>query len=496
MTAHDLPAGRHFALTWGIATPYGGMTTALLQRSRMFAEAGTPVDVLTLDPRPVPLGPEFAELAAVGVRVRNLYDGVRAGDIPPSSNARAVPEALRDGLDGVITDEVDGVAVRRVRLGDDGRPVDIDHLRADGSIVLAERRPPGGGRLLVACDPTGASVRSWRRRYDLYGDWLDSLVGDDAAFIIVDSKTVAPFAADYRRPGVTTVHVIHGSHRGPTPGSVRASRQPVFSRLDDFDAVAFATDAQRRDVRALVGSRPLLTTVAHPVAPVPAAALPAEADRTSAVVIARLEPIKRVGDAVDAARQLHGEAGPAVTLDVYGTGSRADELAARAAGDPAIRFHGHTDDPAGALAAASVLLLTSRSEAFGLVLVEAMAAGCLPIAYDIAYGPADLIRDGENGWLVPDGDVDALAEAIRAAARLSPERRAAMRARARATAEEYSADRIRRRWASVLRTAQRRRRLQRRTRPLLREAQQGTRAVLRRARTVARRARALVRRTR
>lgn len=496
MIAHELPAGRHFALTWGIATPYGGMTTALLERSRMFAEAGTAVDVLTLDPRPAALGPEFAELAAVGVRVRNLYDGARSGDIPPSSNARPAPAPLRDGIDGVVTDEAHGVAVRRVRLGDDGRPIDIDHLRADGSIALSERRPAAGGRLLVAIDPTGSPVRSWRRRYDLYGDWLDSLVGDDEAFVIVDSKTVAPFAADYRRPRVTVVHVVHGSHRGPTPGSVRASRQPVFARLDDFDAVAFATDAQRRDVRALVGSRPPLTTVAHPVAPVPATALPVEAARTSAVVIARLEPIKRVDHAVDALMRLHRDASPAMRLDVYGTGSRADELAAQAAGDPAIRFHGHTDDPAGALTAASVLLLTSRSEAFGLVLVEAMAAGCLPIAYDIAYGPGDLIRDGENGWLVPAGDVDALAEAVRAAEQLSPERRAAMRARARATAEEYSTDRIRRRWASVLRTAQRRRRLQRRTRPLLREARRAVRAVLRRARAVVRRGRALMRRAR
>lgn len=496
MTAHDLPAGRHFALTWGIATPYGGMTTALLERSRMFAEAGTPVDVLTLDPRPAPLGPEFDDLAAIGVRVRNLYDWARSGDIPRSSNARPAPPALRAGEDGTITDEVDGVVVRRVRLGDDGRPRDIDHLRADGSIALSERRPAGGGRLLVACDAAGSPVRSWRRRYDLYSDWLDSLVGGAEAFVIVDSKTVAPFAADYRRPHVTVVHVIHGSHRGSTPGSVRASRQPVFSRLDDFDAVAFATEAQRRDVRALVGPRPFLTTVAHPVSPVPASALPAEADRTAAAVIARLEPIKRVDDALDAVMQVHHDPGPSIRLDVYGTGSRADELAERAAGDPAIRFHGHTDDPASALAAASVLLLTSRSEAFGLVLVEAMAAGCLPIAYDIAYGPADLIRDGENGWLVPDGDVDALAEAIRAAARLSPERRAALRAQARATAAEYSAERIRRRWASVLRTAQRRRRLHRRTQPLVREARRAARAVLRRVRAVVRRARALARRAR
>ncbi|WP_200914854.1 glycosyltransferase [Arthrobacter sp. Leaf234] len=43
--------------------------------------------------------------------------------------------------------------------------------------------------------------------------------------------------------------------------------------------------------------------------------------------------------------------------------------------------------------AASFTLLTSTTEGLPLVLLEAMSGGCLPIAYDIPYGPADLIED-------------------------------------------------------------------------------------------------------
>lgn len=463
MAGSDLPPGRHLALTWGIAVPYGGMTTALLDRSRLFADAGTPVDVLTLDDRALPLPPIPGVGAGTSVTIRNLYDWPRSNEVPARSGLPDAPAPLDPEDDGVISDEAGGVLLRRLRLGANGKPVDVDHLRPDGTIALSERRVGTRGRILLARDADGRPIRAWRRRYDFYADWLDHLVGDDEAFLIVDSKTVAPFAAGYRRRRVTTVHVVHGSHRGPTPGSVRASRQAVFSRLADFDAVAFATEAQAADVRDIVGPRPFLASIAHPVSAVDASALPPESDRTGAVVIARLEPIKRVEDAVAAMRLVHGHDGdsdgPEVRLDVYGTGSRADELAARAVDDDAIRFHGHIDDPTTAMAAASVLLLTSRSEAFGLVLLEAMAAGCLPIAYDIAYGPAELIRDGENGWLVPDGDVEALARAVRAAAEADPARRAAMRRNARATASAYSDARIRHRWASVLRTARRRRRI-------------------------------------
>ncbi|OYC96056.1 hypothetical protein CI089_15580 [Microbacterium sp. Yaish 1] len=459
MAGSDLPPGRHLALTWGIAVPYGGMTTALLDRSRLFAEAGTPVDVLTLDDRAFPLPPIPGVGAGTSVTIRNLYDWPRSNEVAARSGPPDAPAPLDPEDDGVISDAAGGVVLRRLRLGANGKPVDVDHLRPDGTIALSERRVGTRGRILLARDAGGRPIRAWRRRYDFYADWLDHLVGDDEAFLIVDSKTVAPFAAGYRRRRVTTVHVVHGSHRGPTPGSVRASRQAVFSRLADFDAVAFATEAQAADVRDIVGPRPFLTSIAHPVSAVDESALPPESERAGAVVIARLEPIKRVEDAVAAMRLVHDSDSPEVRLDVFGTGSRADELAALSADDDAIRFHGHTDDPATAMAAASLLLLTSRSEAFGLVLLEAMAAGCLPIAYDIAYGPAELIRDGENGWLVPDGDVEALAGAVRAAAGLDPARRAAMRRNARTTASSYSDARIRHRWASVLRTARRRRRI-------------------------------------
>lgn len=68
-----LPAARHFALTWGIADQHGGMTSAMLRRSRAFRRlGGVDVDILTLDDRPD--YPEFAQrLHAAG----ELIDGLR-----------------------------------------------------------------------------------------------------------------------------------------------------------------------------------------------------------------------------------------------------------------------------------------------------------------------------------------------------------------------------------------------------------------------------------
>ena len=83
-------------------------------------------------------------------------------------------------------------------------------------------------------------------------------------------------------------------------------------------------------------------------------------------------------------------------------------------------WRGHDDLPAG-FNAADVLVLPSVREQFGQVLVEAMACGVPPIAVD-AHGPAEIVRDGETGWLVPPDDEDALMKALVEAAANDEER--------------------------------------------------------------------------
>jgi glycosyltransferase involved in cell wall biosynthesis len=74
-----------------------------------------------------------------------------------------------------------------------------------------------------------------------------------------------------------------------------------------------------------------------------------------------------------------------------------------------------------ALNAADVLVLPSVAEAFGLVLVEAMACG-LPVIAAEAPGPAEIVAAG-TGWLVPPDDEDALVDALVTVASDGEERR-------------------------------------------------------------------------
>jgi len=64
-------------------------------------------------------------------------------------------------------------------------------------------------------------------------------------------------------------------------------------------------------------------------------------------------------------------------------------------------------------AESDVFLQTSRHESFGMVTVEAMGMGSVPLAYDIPSGSREIIEHGKSGLLLPLGNFDAWAKSIR-----------------------------------------------------------------------------------
>jgi glycosyltransferase involved in cell wall biosynthesis len=125
----------------------------------------------------------------------------------------------------------------------------------------------------------------------------------------------------------------------------------------------------------------------------------------------RLERGKGVDVLMDAAALLHDKL-PTTAFLFVGDGPLRGTLSARAAslGLPAC-FAGHRDDVAALLRLCAAVVLPSRQEAFGRILIEAMATG-VPIVASAVGGIPEVCVDGVTGLLVPPEDADALAVAI------------------------------------------------------------------------------------
>jgi glycosyltransferase involved in cell wall biosynthesis len=103
-----------------------------------------------------------------------------------------------------------------------------------------------------------------------------------------------------------------------------------------------------------------------------------------------------------------------VRLAIAGDGPERAEVAAAARGLAPGRgdFLGAVADPAPALAAADVLVLSSRTEGIPAVLIEAGLSGLPVVATDVG-GVREVVVPGETGILVPPRDVSALSGALR-----------------------------------------------------------------------------------
>lgn len=114
-----------------------------------------------------------------------------------------------------------------------------------------------------------------------------------------------------------------------------------------------------------------------------------------------------------------------------------EETARRLKISEIVKFLGWRPDVGAVMASLDIFCLSSLNEGMGKVLVEAMAMG-LPLVASDTGGIKDLVRDGENGLLVPPGDPSALAGALAYLCR-NPEKRRLMGAAGRKSAPACSA---------------------------------------------------------
>lgn len=102
-------------------------------------------------------------------------------------------------------------------------------------------------------------------------------------------------------------------------------------------------------------------------------------------------------------------------LDVYGDGDRTpyNRLMENLRIDSSrCKLHGRTDNVESEYVNSSIFVLSSRFEGFGMVLTEAMACGLPVVSFDCSWGPRSIITDGDDGLLVENGNVEALAAAF------------------------------------------------------------------------------------
>jgi len=149
--------------------------------------------------------------------------------------------------------------------------------------------------------------------------------------------------------------------------------------------------AKRNDYRRLLGAMPDDVIVAH---------------------VARFDPLKDHLTAVKAMQDLRHSA---IKLVLVGDGPTRTEVEATVRdmklGD-SVQVLGYREDIPEILMASDIFLLTSLNEGIPVTIIEAMMAG-LPVVATEVGGVSEIVVNGETGLLVPPGNPDAIAKALR-----------------------------------------------------------------------------------
>lgn len=221
-----------------------------------------------------------------------------------------------------------------------------------------------------------------------------------------------------RIPCLYTPHGWNVAGRQPGHrGRLFAMAERVAARW--ADAIVCVCEYERQlAIRLRIGSPEQLHVIYNGVADVvPAMRAIPDADPPRICSLARFEAPKDHAALLRAMAALREENW---TLELIGDGpllSDTRELASSLGIAGRVRFRGYVPEPAPALAAAQVFVLSSRSEAFPRSVLEAMRAGLPIVASDVGG-----IREAVDS-VVPAGDAEALAGGIRALLRSPEERR-------------------------------------------------------------------------
>lgn len=447
---------------------------AMLRRAKAFAQHyAMPIDLLTytFQPGMAEIEESLRESGRLypQVRITNMWNILSDTVLTPSTelfpdwehNERL--DQYQSGSEEVAVMDSGLKRVKRFRPGTDALQA-VDYLRQDGTRFVSDikKTGPKSRRAIALLGPNEQILKVWQSMPDMFAWVLTQVLGREDSAIIVDSPIIANSIAKlgYISPSAALIKCFHSNHAAAVKGvgfGVLSDRHvESLERADVFDANVFPSQGLASAAAELIGESSNFWTIGNIVDP--AEGQPEEEEEHRAnlgVVVSRIVKEKNIDHAISAIQTANETKtrDEATILSIHGTGpdlKRLQDMVVDSGMRDQILFSGYTNNVYQEFKRASFSILPTRQEAFGLSIVESMACGCIPIVYDVPYGPSSIISHGVDGYLVPYGDVQGLADCVEQLRKMDSAELRAMRTAARRRAAEFAGPNIAEQWARTI----------------------------------------------
>lgn len=258
-------------------------------------------------------------------------------------------------------------------------------------------------------------------KQEFVAHFMRSLSLTDKDLLILDRETDIGQAIFANKGAAKLVVIVHADHFSENPAEKdyilwNNYYEYQFEHADEVDYIINSTDAQTNLLKEQfaqytnIKPKEILTI---PVGSLDQLRHP-EGERKpfGLITASRLASEKHIDWLIHSVVKAHEQL-PEITFDIYGTGGERamlEQLIHELNAEEYIRLMGH-HHMADVYRNYSAYLSASTSEGFGLTLLEAVGSGLPIIGFDVRYGNPTFIRDGENGYLIPEArpdDLDAM----------------------------------------------------------------------------------------
>ncbi len=251
----------------------------------------------------------------------------------------------------------------------------------------------------------------------------------------------------YGREGVGKIAQLHHDHRFD-----RGLLRDFAKGYGNIDIFTLLTDQLQQEVSEIMAgnSRTRCVTMPNFLPDTPAVPAPA-ASENQAAAVGRLHPVKGFVRLIRLWKPVFEQTG--TVLKIIGGGEQRPELEAEIARqglEQGVILTGAMDHDRvlAEMERSKLYAMTSLTEGFPFVLIEAMSQGLPVVAYDVRVGPRAIVTDGANGFLVPEEDAEAFVQ--KALLLLTqPEIQKTMSQNAKKRAADFSEDAIMAAWEGL-----------------------------------------------
>jgi poly(glycerol-phosphate) alpha-glucosyltransferase len=307
------------------------------------------------------------------------------------------------------------------------------YLRPDGTLAMVrlyqfeekDSKKMRSHRVTQVINRDGMVTHQFNSEEEMLTAFYQAIASDHSVFIVerMQEFYAAAKAAKINNPALKIVPIFHSTHYtnwtdkagDPFTSSTSQFHKIGLDNLTYSDANIVFTPQQKTHIEARFGQGNI-HVIPHSHDAIHHTDF-SQRDRKKLVMLGRFAEEKQHWLAVEAFAQVvkkHKEA----TLTIYGYDGGKEalikETIAKHKLEKHVKLMPFEHDVQSIYRKAGMMLMSSRNEGFGLVIMESLFNGCPVVSFDCNYGPAAMIQHDVNGKLVPAQDVNAFAQAINA----------------------------------------------------------------------------------